>query len=260
MSTSAKSAAAPSLAAKMPHRRETREKIAFGPIPFLHFPAIARNMTCDLGIGAPRGTGRVSGLPPRLLFALVVTTTSASSAHRPATPTAQQGQAAPVGQQYGRNAKMSDRSGFDRPAFPVVAPPQLPAEALAGVRTRRIVAFCFDLIFVSILSFSLWLALAVLTFGLSFFILPPLFPIVAFFYNGLTISGYRMATPGMRAMDLEVRLTDGTRVPFLNAAVQAVLFYVSTMFPPVFLVSLLSANKRCLHDMLAGVIVTRRFM
>jgi uncharacterized RDD family membrane protein YckC len=155
---------------------------------------------------------------------------------------------------------MSDRSGFDRPAFPVVAPAQLPAEALAGVRTRRIVAFCFDLIFVSILSFSLWLALAVLTFGLSFFILPPLFPIVAFFYNGLTISGYRMATPGMRAMDLEMRLTDGTRVPFLNAAVQAVLFYVSTMFPPVFLVSLLSTNKRCLHDMLAGVIVTRRFM
>jgi uncharacterized RDD family membrane protein YckC len=83
---------------------------------------------------------------------------------------------------------------------------------------------------------------------------------VAFFYNGLTISGYRMATPGIRAMDLEVRLTDGTRVPFLNAAVQAVLFYVSTMFPPVFLVSLVSANKRCLHDMLAGVIVTRRFM
>jgi len=49
-------------------------------------------------------------------------------------------------------------------------------------------------------------------------------------------------------------------VPFLNAAVHAVLFYVSTMFPPVFLVSLLNANKRCLHDMLAGVIVTRRFM
>jgi uncharacterized RDD family membrane protein YckC len=69
-----------------------------------------------------------------------------------------------------------------------------------------------------------------------------------------------MATPGMQAMDLEVRLTDGRRVPFLNAAVQAVFFYVSWMFPPVFLVSLVSTNKRCLHDMLAGVIVTRRFM
>ncbi|PZR92105.1 MAG: transporter [Hyphomicrobiales bacterium] len=155
---------------------------------------------------------------------------------------------------------MSERRGFERPAFPVVVPAQLPAGALAGVRTRRSVALGFDLIFVSILSCALWLALTVLTFGLSLFILPPLFPMVAFFYNGLTVSGYRMATPGMRAMDLEMRLTGGARVPFLNAAVHAVLFYVSTMFLPVFLVSLVSANKRCLHDMLAGVIVTRRFM
>ncbi|MGH6811731.1 MAG: RDD family protein [Methylocella sp.] len=157
---------------------------------------------------------------------------------------------------------MSDRSGFDRPAFqdPLFFEPNLPAGALAGVRTRRIVALVCDLIFVSILSCALWLALAVLTFGISFFFLPPLFPLVAFFYNGLTVSGYRMATPGMRVLDLEMRLTDGTRVPFLNAAVQGVLFYVSTMFPPIFLVSLVSANKRCLHDMLAGVIVTRRFM
>ncbi|MGH6851599.1 MAG: RDD family protein, partial [Methylocella sp.] len=75
---------------------------------------------------------------------------------------------------------MSDRGGFDRPAFqePLLVEPHLPAGALAGVRTRRIVAFFFDLIFVFILSFSLWLALAVLTFGLSLLILPPLFPIV----------------------------------------------------------------------------------
>src|ERR1700730_4975617 len=157
---------------------------------------------------------------------------------------------------------MSDRRGFDGPAYqePLFVEPQLPVEALASVRSRRIVALFFDLIFVSFLSFALWLALVVLTFGLSLFILPPLFPIVAFFYNGLTVSGYRMATPGMRAMDLEMRLTDGARVPFLIAAVHAVLFYVSTMFPPVFLVSLLSANKRCLHDMLAGIVVIRRFM
>jgi uncharacterized RDD family membrane protein YckC len=156
---------------------------------------------------------------------------------------------------------MSDRRGFDRPAFeePLFVEPHLPAEVLASVRTRRIVSLMFDLIFVSILSFALWLGLAVLTFGLSLLILPPLFPAVAFFFNGLTVSGYRMATPGMRALDLEMRLTDGTRVPFLNAAVHAVLFYVSTMFPPIFLVSLLSVNKRCLHDMLAGVIITRRF-
>jgi uncharacterized RDD family membrane protein YckC len=155
---------------------------------------------------------------------------------------------------------MSDRGGFDRPAFrgPWLEELCLPVQALAGVRTRRIMALFFDLILVSILSLALFVALAFLTFGLSLLILPPLFPIVAFFYNGLTISGPGMATPGMRAMDLEVRLTGGARVPFLNAAVHAVLFYISTMFPPVFLASLVSANKRCLHDMIAGVIVVRR--
>ena len=98
-----------------------------------------------------------------------------------------------------------------------------------------------------------------LTLGFALFFLPPLFPIVAFFYNGLTVSGRKMATPGMRAMDLEMRMNDdGARVPFVNAAVQAVLFYVSWCFPPIFLVSLVDAEKRCLHDIIAGVVIVRR--
>ncbi|MBB4198386.1 transporter [Rhodoblastus sphagnicola] len=134
----------------------------------------------------------------------------------------------------------------------------LPASALEGVRRRRIAALGLDLIFVTVLSVGLWLLLGVLSFGLLWFILPPLFPFVAFFYNGLTISSWRLATPGMRAMDLEMRLVNGERVPFLYAAVHAVLFYLCWTFPPIFLFSLLSADKRCLHDMLAGVIVLRR--
>lgn len=134
----------------------------------------------------------------------------------------------------------------------------LPASALEGVRTRRIVAVLLDLILVSFLSMALFIVLGFLTLGVAWLILPPLFPFVAFFYNGLTISGWRMATPGMKAMDLEMRLVDGSPTPFLHAAVHAVLFYVSWMFPPVFLFSLFASDKRCLHDILAGVIVLRR--
>ena len=105
----------------------------------------------------------------------------------------------------------------------------------------------------------IWIAAIVLTFGFALFFLPPLWPIVAFFYNGLSVSGPRMATPGMRAMDLEMRMyDDGARVPFINAAAQAVLFYVSWFFPPVFLVSLVDPDKRCLHDIIAGVLIVRR--
>jgi uncharacterized RDD family membrane protein YckC len=135
----------------------------------------------------------------------------------------------------------------------------LRSDAFAGVRRRRTVAVCLDLVIVSILVALFWTASVVLTLGLALFILPPLFPIVAFFYNGLAVSGSGMATPGMRAMDLEMRLHDsGQRVPFLNAAAQAVMFYLSWCFPPIFLVSLVDSEKRCLHDILAGVVIVRR--
>jgi uncharacterized RDD family membrane protein YckC len=135
----------------------------------------------------------------------------------------------------------------------------LRADALAGVRTRRIIAVCLDLVLVSALVALLWTVSIVLTLGLALFILPPLYPIVAFFYNGLTVSGAKMATPGMRAMDLEMRMEEsGQRVPFVNAAAQAVLFYMSWFFPPVFLVSLVDSEKRCLHDILSGVVIVRR--
>ena len=135
----------------------------------------------------------------------------------------------------------------------------LSSNPLAGVRTRRIVALALDLVLVSILAAVIWIALLILTLGLSLLLLPPLFPLIAFFYNGLTVSGRKMATPGMRALGLEMRMhEDGARVPFVNAAAHALFFYVSWFFPPIFLVSLVDADKRCLHDMLAGVTVVRR--
>lgn len=133
------------------------------------------------------------------------------------------------------------------------------ADALSGVRTRRILAVCVDFIIVSVLVTLLWFVLVFFTLGLALFFLPPLWPIVAFFYNGLTVSGANMATPGMRLMDLEMRMHDtGARVPFVNAAVQAVLFYVSWCFPPIFLVSLVDPEKRCLHDIISDIVIVRR--
>jgi uncharacterized RDD family membrane protein YckC len=148
-------------------------------------------------------------------------------------------------------------SGY--PFAQATASPPIRADALAGVRTRRILALGVDLCVVSIFVLFLCIALAVLTFGLSFFLLPPIYPVAAFFYNGLTVSGRRMATPGMRLMDLEMRMVEnGARVPFVNAAAHALFFYLSWMAPPIFLVSLVDQEKRCVHDMLAGVIVLRR--
>ena len=152
---------------------------------------------------------------------------------------------------------MSDMS-YQQPAELV-----LPPRALEGVRTRRIFAIGFDLVFITIIVGVLFVALAFLglvTFGLTWLLIPILYPAVALLYNGLTISGWRRGTPGMRLMDVEMRLVDGSRTPFINAAVHAVLFYLSwtILTPLVLAVTLASRHKRCLHDMLSGVIVTRR--
>ena len=152
---------------------------------------------------------------------------------------------------------MSDMS-YQRPAELV-----LPPRALEGVRTRRIFAIGFDLVFITIIVGVLFVALAFLglvTFGLTWLLIPILYPAVALLYNGLSISGWRRGTPGMRLMDLEVRQLDGSRTPFIVAAVHAVLFYLSwtILTPLVLIVALVSRNKRCLHDMLSGVVVTRR--
>lgn len=149
----------------------------------------------------------------------------------------------------------SDRFDPAPRAFP--PPPSIPRAALDGVRMRRVMAVAFDFVAVSCLSGIVFVGLLFLSFGMSLFVLPPLFPLVAFFYNGLTISGSAMATPGMRLMDLEVRTMAGGPAPFLNAAVHAVLFYLTTLLPPLLLVSFITSDKRCLHDILADLIVLR---
>jgi len=138
------------------------------------------------------------------------------------------------------------------------AAPLIAAAALEGVRMRRVAAVGLDLLLVSLMSAAIFIGLFVLSFGMSAILLPPLLPLVAFFYNGLMVSGARMATPGMAFMDLEMRTMQGAPVPFLQAAVHAVMFYLTWMFPPLFLVTFVTVDKRFLHDILADVVVLRR--
>lgn len=151
---------------------------------------------------------------------------------------------------------MSDYGSFARRGS--FEPALLPHAALAGVRTRRLLAFCLDFLLVSLIATLVGIVLFVATLGLSLFFHLALWPLVAFFYNGVTVSGRRMATPGMRVFDLQLRTVDGYQPSFLQAAVHGLLLYVSWLFPAVFLVALVAPEKRCLHDFLAGLIAVRR--
>ncbi len=143
--------------------------------------------------------------------------------------------------------------------FATVYTSTYPRDLYASVRTRRLFAWMLDAVIVAFLTLVVYSALAVLTLGLSLFILPPLFPAIAVLYHALTVSGSGRGTLGMRALDLEdVMSGTGARAPFVNAAAQALLFYLSWAFPLLFVVTLIDSEKRFLHDMLSALVVVRR--
>ncbi len=143
---------------------------------------------------------------------------------------------------------------------PFVYDPYEQPELFAEVRRKRIFALFIDAIAIAILTFIAGVAvffLGFLTLGLGWLVYAFLWQAVALLYNAFTLGGPEAATPGMRAMGLQMRLWNGGRPYPLLAAVHAVLFWMSISFltPFVLLVSLIGDRKRCLHDLILGTVV-----
>lgn len=133
---------------------------------------------------------------------------------------------------------------------------------LRGVLMSRIFAFFVDAIIITILFYIFFMLFAILgfvTFGLTWFLIPPLFWLTALLYNGITISGRKRSTIGMRLFGIELVGTNGRNLGFLTAAVHAVLFYISVtvLTPLILLVGLVREDRRMVHDLLTGAIALR---
>ncbi|MXN67349.1 RDD family protein [Stappia sp. GBMRC 2046] len=129
-----------------------------------------------------------------------------------------------------------------------------------GVRTRRIFAFFIDVIAIAVLTVFFGILvffLGIFTFGLGFLLYAILWQTVALAYAAFTLGGPNAATPGMRAMGLEMRLWHGERPYPLLAAMHSLLFWfsVTVLTPLVLVFSLLSDRKRLLHDLILGTVV-----
>ena len=147
----------------------------------------------------------------------------------------------------------------DQPhAYNPVTQPQL----FDGVIGKRLMAFVVDAIIILLL----WVlaavvvgVLGIITLGLAWLLYGAIFPIVGLGYNALTIGGSNSATIGQRMMGLEVRMWFGGKVSPLVAAFHALLFWFSfVIFCPILLWALFDQRKRCLHDILAGVVLINR--
>ncbi|MGR7997006.1 RDD family protein [Xanthobacter sp. ZOL 2024] len=155
------------------------------------------------------------------------------------------------------------RYGFAGGARPHAYDPVTQPEYFEGVLSRRLVAFCVDV--VMILGPIVGLAVFIFVFGvvtlslgwMLFPLLGPAFVIWAIAYNALTLGSPASATLGMRLVDIEMRTWYGAPCYSLLGAVHAVLFWVSVsaLTPLVLLVPLFNDRRRLLHDFLAGTVV-----
>lgn len=143
-------------------------------------------------------------------------------------------------------------------AFNPVTQPQL----FEAVIRKRCVAFIVDAIIILALTAIAYIAVAVLgvlTLGLAWLLFGLVFPAVGLGYNAITVGGPNSATIGMRMMGLTVPMWYGGKVTPLIAAFHALLFWFSlVIFFPILLWAFFDQRKRCLHDILAGVVVINR--
>ncbi len=129
-----------------------------------------------------------------------------------------------------------------------------------SVRSRRFVAYLLDIVAIFLLSIPvavLVFVLGIFTLGAAWLLYGTLFPLVAIAYSAFTLGGPDSATPGMKAMGLQMRLWYGPPMYPLLAAMHLLAFYFSMaiLTPLVLIVALLNDRKRLLHDILLGTVV-----
>lgn len=133
---------------------------------------------------------------------------------------------------------------------------------LANVRTLRVAALAIDLVVVMALwwLFGLFMVMfAIPSVGASF-LFAPLMQFIGLIYSGLTIGGRGQGTWGMRAVGLKVTNMQGARVDFIQGAAHATIFWLSAGWLTWLLVmwAFFNPYKRALHDVLTGIVISRR--
>lgn len=132
-----------------------------------------------------------------------------------------------------------------------------------GVLTRRVFAWCIDVILITILVAIAWtviFTLGVLTLGLGFVFMAVL-PVIGFLYHLLFVAGSRAATPGQSLLDLTVRREEDLGRPgLLRALVFTIGLWITlASFFLLLLIAPFTPRKRALHDIVAGVVVLRNW-
>lgn len=135
-------------------------------------------------------------------------------------------------------------------------------ELYDGIVSKRVFAYIFDFVIVSLVSIAAAIAvffLGIFTFGLGWLLFAVFMPMVLAAYLAFTLGGPDAATPGMKMVGIQMRLYDGGRSGPLGAILHGLLFYISitVLTPFIVLVGLFTARGRLLHDLVLGTYMVR---
>lgn len=139
-----------------------------------------------------------------------------------------------------------------------------------GVLSRRCWAYVVDLLLIAAANVALHVALfmmGVLTIGILMLPAMILMALISFLplailYDTVSLGGSKAATPGMRLFDLQAHsTTTGGRPDYVQSFVMSLLFYVTLSATAGLLLVAVFFTRRnmALHDILSGIVVTRRF-
>ena len=152
---------------------------------------------------------------------------------------------------------MSDDGMLDNPAL------------YDGVLGRRAWAYLVDVLLIVAANVAVHVALfmmGVLTIGILMLPAMLLMALISFvplaiLYDTITLGGYKASTPGMRMFGLQAHsTTTAGRPDYVQAFVMSLLFYVTLSATAGLLLVVMFFTRRnmALHDILSGIVVTRR--
>ena len=131
-----------------------------------------------------------------------------------------------------------------------------------GLVWRRSFGYLIDVCLIAVAMVAAWLVLgllAILSLGLLLPVKIVVLALLPIAYHTWFV-GNSGATPGMRAVDVEVRSWNGQRPDYFQAFLMTAMFYVTVGITAwlVLAVAFFNDRSRTLHDYLAGTLGVRR--
>ena len=141
--------------------------------------------------------------------------------------------------------------------------PATAPELFESVLTRRIIAFCIDLVVLAVIvaiAAFLTIFIGIFTLGLGFLATPVILLLSVVFYYGVTLGSPRRATIGMQVMDIVLTPTRDLPLDGWRAFAHPFIFWMTSWVLPPFslLLALFTPRRQLLHDLILGTLMVRR--